>query len=404
MFHKILLNDIYSVHITVLDFLTLIETGTFLILAPQVWVASKFALKKFGRTELADKLADRKSDFIEFAILTAVALHFGNYFVSAVAKMALGENIFFWMFHNPTEYLMLAALDNGALPISFNSSLVQYAYAQFSLARPVINTLTVLGQFLCVFAILRIDWSIVVTIFFDVMHTAIAILTGIFFWKFIALNAGIVACLAKMKIAPLSYWAKLFLVLCVVLSKQVFETGVFAWLDTRSSNNYRVFAVADSGKEFEIPSNYFLGLSMIFARNRVAWSNAGSFGTETWGTTQSLDIMRAAIDCTLPVMDDAGRPAPLFHSQDAIARILQKHHKVILSMANEDGYVDYDLYPHHIFSVPWKFSDFKQLDKRKIVSYRYKAEAVCLSMADGRLHRDVQSTSSFVGPVTNLPI
>jgi hypothetical protein len=66
---------------------------------------------------------------------------------------------------------------------------------------------------------------------------------------------------------------------------------------------------------------------------------------------------------------------------------------------DENGYVDYDLFPHHIFSMPWHFEDFKQLDKRRIVSFRYENQAVCIGYEDGNLTKQKKYGATFDIPL-----
>jgi hypothetical protein len=66
-------------------------------------------------------------------------------------------------------------------------------------------------------------------------------------------------------------------------------------------------------------------------------------------------------------------------------------------MANidENGHMAYDLYSHHMFSVPWVFTAFRQLDKREIVGYKYSIEAICLGYENSTFTREVIWRDSF---------
>ena len=69
---------------------------------------------------------------LEALFLTAVALHFGNYFYGAVGKMTMGNNPFYWIYGNQTEYLMLASLETGVNPLSFANGLAECGYELFA--------------------------------------------------------------------------------------------------------------------------------------------------------------------------------------------------------------------------------------------------------------------------------
>ena len=61
----------------------------------------------------------------------------------------------------------------------------------------------------------------------------------------------------------------------------------------------------------------------------------------------------------------------------------------MMTNIDENGRMAYDLYPHHMFSVPWAFTAFRQLDKREIVGYKYSIEAVCLGYENSTFTREV---------------
>jgi hypothetical protein len=53
-----------------------------------------------------------------------------------------------------------------------------------------------------------------------------------------------------------------------------------------------------------------------------------------------------------------------------------------MSHLDSDGRINYDLYPHHHFTNPWYYQDFKALDKRTIVVCKYVLESACLDYDD----------------------
>ena len=92
--------------------------------------------------------------------------------------------------------------------------------------------------------------------------------------------------------------------------------------------------------------------------------------------------------------------AHFFMSQEAISDVIRKHHILIMSLVDQDGRYDYDLYPHHLWSMPWEYRDFKLLDKRTIERYRYVNEAVCLYTEEGLPRSERKRRVSFDIPIT----
>jgi hypothetical protein len=123
--------------------------------------------------------------------------------------------------------------------------------------------------------------------------------------------------------------------------------------------------------------------------------------TETWGTSRNAEIMRKGQACEWGY-DGGDLPIASWHvAKEGIARFIRRHHQQILSMVDEHGLYNYDLFPHHIFSMPWVLTNFKALDKRRITKYRYEINTLCLSYEDGKLNRDVMWSAGFDIPLSS---
>ncbi|MCG8547984.1 MAG: hypothetical protein MJE12_27620 [Alphaproteobacteria bacterium] len=397
------LTSVFHLNIDWMDHFTVIETGITLILGYLVYALGR---RVYGEQifNYPYSTGDKKLvsiHAIDLLVLTAIALHFGNYFYAGVIKLGLGlQHPLFWVLDNQTQYLMLAGLESAVLPISFSETLTAVSYGIMSNVKVLTNFVTISTQLLAVVAIARIRWAILITIAYDILHVTIFVLTGIFFWKFIILNLAIVAGLSTMRFGPIPRRLKVLLCAIVVCSPAVFQImPSYAWLDGRTMNSVKVIAVTDDGQEFRVPSNYFLGTSVTFAQHRAVWPQRGPASTETWATTRNADVMRRSLNCewghsegNLPL---ASWPIP----KAQMTGFIQRHHQQILSLADERGFVEYDLFPHHIFSVPWEFTEFRALDKRRIVKYRYQNETICLNYENGQLKRDVMWSAGFDIPL-----
>lgn len=399
---------VFDTPIEWMDYFTLLETGSFLILGYGIYALyRKFGVAALDMHTAKSALDDRKKDGtwfphpVDVVVLFAVALHFGNYFYAGLIKAALGDSPVDWVLNNRTQILVLAAWDSMVLPVSFSDALTRGTYELISNVRVVTNLVTITIQILAAVAIVRLRWAILITLSYDLLHTIIFFTTGIFFWKFIILNLAIVAALSAMSAPAIPRRLKLALSSAVILSPFVFHIyPSFAWLDTPAINQVRLYAVTDDGKEYRVPSNYFLAASVNFAQDRWVWPEHGFFPTETWGTTRINAAAKAAQDCPNWVRtEEKFLKTPFDLPRDRIERVVRRGHAQILSMVDENGYVDYDLFPHHIFSMPWYFGEFKQLDKRRIVAFRYESQAVCIGYEDGQLTKQKKYSSTFDIPL-----
>lgn len=78
-----------------------------------------------------------------------------------------------------------------------------------------------------------------------------------------------------------------------------------------------------------------------------------------------------------------------------------RHHEWGIHHADASGLVHYDRFPHHVWSNPWLFEEFAQLDKREVAGFRVVVESKCLTWKDGRLSQQVVSRDQSSGVNTN---
>jgi hypothetical protein len=319
--------------------------------------------------------------------LIAVGIHFGNYFHSALAKLLLPDGPILWAIDNSTNNLISVTLDGGFLPIGHWPELTALLHDSFAKIVVLSNATILLGQLAAIVAVLRARWIIAITVFYDITHVVIFLVSGILFWKWILLNAVIVAAAASLRGQKFSRLEMVAASLAVVFGITSFFAARLAWYDTSAYNRASIYAVTGSGQEVEVPSNYFLGASVAFAQMRLGSPEPNlHLPTLTWGSTVDPQIVRAARECNFSRLEP-GNPYP-FHAAE-VARLIRQHHRAMLSHVSAAGHFAYDWYPHHIWSNPLLFRQFATVDMRSILAYRYVVEAVCVDFSDGRLRRRV---------------
>ncbi|MEP3465519.1 MAG: hypothetical protein ABJN65_05785 [Parasphingorhabdus sp.] len=247
----------------------------------------------------------------------------------------------------------------------------------------LINLGTIVFQLLCVVAVFRISWVRLISLIYDIQHILIFLLTGLLFWKWIWLNTGIIITLKKLNGKTVPTQISVFSLVVLILSPTVFNTATLGWFDTRSFNNAYFVAITKDGNEYRVPSNYFLSFSVTAAQQGLGRPFEGHFDTSTYGNTQNKEIMKEAENCALPV--DTSLGVNNKKNRQRIGKYLKMHHQFILENVNKDGRLNYDFYPHHIWSNLFQFNSFKSLDKRTIEKYKFVVESVCLSVQDGIL-------------------
>lgn len=382
------------------DMLPTIETTSVLLFALTAarWIS--LTKRTFG-TQLREVFGGSVTDpalrmpFQEALLILVTAVHLANYYYSGHTKLVLSGGPTNWLLHNPTGVLMENAWDMGFLPIAQWKPLADFILLVATRFTPAVNAFVLGIQLLAFVALFRRRWLIAALLSYDMMHIGIFLLSGIFFWKWIALNTAFVAALTRARMSEISGRIAIAAVVCGALAPLMFFVARLGWYDTREVSNSYAVAITNDGKEFAVPSNYFLALSLGFAQMDFGQTQPGtSPATSTWGATVSDDIMRQANKCQAPVGGE-GSPERLAN----LERVLRMVHETAVAAGGADGVFNYNIYPHHVWSNLFSDTAFLHLDKRKIVAYRWVEEVLCVD----HLHNAtrVMTKRSTVVPVAD---
>ena len=310
--------------------------------------------------------------------LMSCAIHFGNYFWSAMAKLTLEGGPLVWVLQNETQLLTATAYVTGHLPLGHSPELSGALFRVLSYFYVPLNIVTLGTQALSVVAITRIRWAMAMTAFYDLTHVVIFLATGIFFWKWILLNTVLLLSLRSVREVEVLPILRVLGPLFVVGGTLIFFAARLGWYETRALNDHYFVAETESGAKYRVPTNYFLGASVTVAQQRLGSLSAPVFPTLLWATTLSGDVRRAATrECA---SQPVGASRAYQGSEEQVRHFVRRHHAQVLAVSDDNGRFPYDWYPHHIFSNPFMFSDFNRLDKRTIVRYWYVIEPKCVDV------------------------
>ncbi len=361
-----------GMHISTTDYMPIIELGVFL------WIAF-MVIPFFLKVQKSSKIQVSESAYSLYDVSTiiAVAIHFGNYFHSAVAKIMLDGGVFKWVLENKTHHIFLVSIQTGHSPIAGLEKLWWNIYVLFDQFYVVSNTIILFAQLVCVIAIVRIRWAILLTLFYDITHIVIFLFTGIFFWKWIILNLGIMYSLSALlhKAQPIT--VKVMAPFFVIFAIAIFFTARLGWYDTKILRDVYVVAVTESGDEYRVPTNYFYNTSVTFAQSRVLGRVPGHlYGSDSLGSVYKYWLLNQYNNCQPSFIKKDSLPSKLYE----LTWYLKNHHNYIKQNIDETGYINYDLFPHHVWSNPFLFQEFKSLDKRDITGYKIIVDSLCLEV------------------------
>ncbi len=321
-------------------------------------------------------------------LVFAIGGHLGNYFFSAIAKLTLDGGVFSWIFGNRLYEGIPGALERGTFPFAASPWMTQFVYDAVKLFNLPLHLFSFAAQFAAIIAIARRRWVMVITVVYDLFHIVVYLTFGLIFWKWVALNAVILATLA---VIPESLWTRSVRiaagagVLCGVI---FFKTATLAWYDAPGFMSVYFEAETKNGERLRVPHAYFHTASYQVSQGRLySPEEAGHFNFSIWGSVLKHADLEAGRKCQAPARD--GSQEPLYGPIETLSHYVALQHETALRKGGADGKYNYNRYIHHHMPSPFVTTAFEKLDKRDIKAYYYVAESVCLDLEKGRLKRDV---------------
>ncbi len=398
IWYKAVLSEQLGMIISSTDYIPLIEIGVFLVISMIVYqfiIIIPVCSKLLDKKETAPNHEDKSENLLtlEKVFLCGLAVHFANYFYSGWKKIFLGDHFYSWFLYNDTGNLILNAIELKQFPLSFSLFLSKITYETFEFFVIPANLIIFIGQLFALIALSRIRWALWATLFYDLTHILIFLVSGIFFYKWILLNTSVVIALKTIEHKVITPALKLLLISIILLAPTIFFVARLGWWDTPAVNVERFYALTSDGRQIEIPSNYFGAFSVRFAQQRLIRDKSdGFFPTGTYGITQSQRTMELAENRQLEIIKPEGGDIIDFYfskTPNNIEDFIQKYHIWAVSKQKNHQNWPYDYYTHHIFSTPWEYKEFSNIDLEDIVAYRYSNQSAYLGYKDGAFTKSV---------------
>lgn len=320
--------------------------------------------------------------------------HLGNYFYSALAKLALDGPPFNWLYNNDLQALVLSGIEKGVFPFTFSPLITEAIFVTVGvLAIPFcVGSFVVQGSALL--APLKRGWMIAVTLVLDLFHLLVYLTAGLLFWKWMALNTIIVATMAVMTDAEWNKLARRTCVLFVLISPVFFKTATLAWYDTTAFVSVYFEAETKDGERYRIPNAYFGTASYQVSQAQLFIPRSKKHFTHgIGGSTMGYDDVLAAQRCEVPERDSA--VGPYNGPRSRLTEYVRARHRQMLERIDEDGIYNYYLQAHHHVPHPFVHDPVYVTDKRDIAKYYYIVESVCLDWKNRAFQRQVIGRSAY---------
>jgi hypothetical protein len=234
----------------------------------------------------------------EHFLLLGVAAWASYYYAAGVAKVFYGPD-WSWVVDNHLSNLSVGGHVRGWLGfISDETFLAMNDVARkldYSLA--VFTLVFELGALACFFINRRIAqvWFALAIAF----NFGIFVMTGIFFWKWIATNAAFLVFASRGGTPMYDRICRHLLVIGFGILLVYFSMGRtyffpqigVAWYDTRLVENYTIHAIGESGKQYLVSPSFLTPMEMHFVQGRLCYVTTEKSLTSIYGTTGSQSVL-----------------------------------------------------------------------------------------------------------------
>lgn len=339
---------------------------------------------------------------LDYFIIILLGIHFSNYFLSGIEKLNLeGSGYLTWLLTNKTYYISIIAQERNFFTLNFLLGSQLFNIILFILNIPI-NIFTLLTQLLAIMSIFFKKFSLIITLLYDISHIGIFVTSGIFFWKWILLNLGFCFSLYKLKFKEIPLFVAFIALIMIFISPKYFKIATLGWFETRASDEVIIHVKTIDDKIVSVPSNFFLDMSIAFAQDRpiksIGYGNSG-----VWGGVFSKGKER-----------NNNNNCEKFGDKYAFTKItnenyipklnntLINHHNFITSKIGEKKIknLNYNLYPHHIFSSFKNNEEFNNLTMKDIKEYIVTTRDVCYKLRwNGKIKQKVLAQKQYFFPI-----
>jgi hypothetical protein len=230
----------------------------------------------------------RRSGAFLFGAGCLVAAH---YWIAGLEKLRLG-----WLAHGQLHHLTLAAWQNGWL-VSLDAAGIAALARALARVEPLVLGFTIAAEAGALLFFWRREAALALLAAWVLLHGGIFAVSGICFWKWALLDAGLLALLFALRRAgsvPLFGPGPLLLSLLLIAGAPLWCKPVrLGWFDTRLAYTYRYTVLGAGGGAFRIAASFFAPYDLRFSQNRFDFLTPRPALVSTYGMTQDAGVAGA---------------------------------------------------------------------------------------------------------------
>jgi hypothetical protein len=226
----------------------------------------------------------------EAFVFTAGCLVAAHYWIPGLEKLQLG-----WLAHGSLHHLTLAAWENGWL-IGLDAAQIADLARRLAGGEPLSMGFTIAAEAGALLFFWRRGVALALLAAWILLHLGIYATSGIFFWKWILLDAGLLVTLLALRGkpgAPIFGPGPLLLSVVLIAGAMYWCMPVrLGWFDTRLAYTYRYTVVGSRGGEYKAAASFFSPYDLRFAQNRFDFLTQQPALVSTYGMTRDPNIAK----------------------------------------------------------------------------------------------------------------
>jgi hypothetical protein len=285
-----------------------------------------------------------------------LALAASAYFAPGWAKLTVSGTLdpFAWMLRDPLHCFMVTAYSHGWLTW-LGSERVAGLAATLAVLSPLMAAFTLFVELSSSVMLLFRRSAIVLLVLAIMMHLGIFAMTGIFFWKWMAIDLLLIAWLLQLRPpgSRRAKWRRVAAMAVLIASFPLYTQPKFlGWLDSNVSETYFVEVVTADGETLRVDQKDFGPYDITFEQGAVHYLNREPVIGDLWGNapwdlgTQMLAIedpeqMRSLIREGGTIRYDEKKAAEL-------DRFLQQFFTHVNERGDGMQWLDWIGPPHHV--------------------------------------------------------
>jgi len=392
-----LVSVVSGIYVTETDYLGMLDVGYFSVLGvlTTIVLTSPWAMERVSWLGTAltspDGVKGLRHRAYGLIWACAVGAHLGSYFWSGMAKLqAGGEKPWTWLVENPTQISILMGLERGDAPLAAWPGALQFMWDAIVQNQLLFNVVVLGAQLLSPLAAISTRTLSFFCLLFDVFHIGVYFTLGALFFFWIALNLFIVAAARTLPRDGFTPAMKVVMVATVICGRFFFYTNHLGWLDGPKLASPQLYVETRDGRQVLAPSTYF-GIYSYMIGTGTMYIPENHFRFRVGGNNRDLATWQDAITCGREIIPRQDTGVTMQSVENLVRRTDRFFRANPWVKENNSFYA----YPHHMLSNPWMYPEFNKLRMDDIVAYHYMVDSVCLSLAEGKLVRDVRKRTDY---------